>query len=328
MEFRRTFHVDVTDHERTPAEESLYESYLLRKNSNIGNLYSSNVYEGQCFEKTIKQLNKDKRMQVAEIDREMRILEKRMNQLKTKSTNGRLLKDRSETLGCVKDLTLNTKESPSGLPFLSPKDSPQGRRSHLFSRAMSDASLHNAKDEGKASRRAISPSMPTINITTWNQDSSDISTEEDNKGGKNAKEENAHVSTNDKYPIALQKKKGESFFITDVKDFESYPSPKSKRITIDSPRQRSPSPSILSPGDKLPIDITQNRSPSLSRAIHMSKSDDDIISMNDRIYVPLHRRPRAHTISGNLTSGTRDEDLSAHDTQEDDRSPTLVLPKI
>lgn len=328
MEFRKASHVDVIDHERTPAEESLYASYLLKKQSDVGNLYSSNVYEEQCFEKTIKQLDKNKRLQTAEIDREMRIFEKKLNHLKTRSTNDRLLKPRSDTLGCVKDLNSSVKEGLLTLPFLSPGDKPRGRSPHVLCRAMSDISLVNTKNEGQAQRSGITPSKPLISITLWND--SDCAKNVNSNIFKDKGEKNiANVSNNDDYPVVIRRKKNERVFITDFKDYETNSlciNRKEKKLSVDAPRQRSLSPCRLAPVDILQMELTKSHSSPHLSTNKLSKSHYDNTDKNDVTF--LTRRPRAHTISGQMVASEKKDDPVFRDDSAVGRTPPLVLPKI
>ena len=332
MEFRKASHVDVVDHERTPAEESLYASYLLRKQSDVGNLYSSNVYEEQCFEKTIKQIDKDKRLQKAEIDREMKILEKRLDRLKTRSTNGRLLKARSETLGCVKDLNSSAKEGLSTLPYLSPGDKPRGKSPHLLCRAMSEVSLINTKNEGQVQRSGISFSKPLISITVWNSNTDCVQNADNNIYKDNEEVVNiANVTKQDDYPVVVGRKKSEKFFVTDVKGYENMStriSRRPKRLVADAPRQRSLSPCRLTPVDALQMELTKSYSFPQLNTIQVSKSHDDITDKNDVNLSRLHRRPRAHTISGQVAASQKSEDAVVRDDSGVGGPSSLVLPKI
>ena len=327
MDFKRPHHIDDIDHARTPAEDSLHESYLLKKTSNIGSLYSSNIYQGQCFEKTIKQLEKSKKVQMAGIDREMKIVEKRMNDLKVRSPSSRLIKSRSETIGYEKELHWNNKSAFLELPSLGPGERTERMRARLLCRTMSDISLHTGKDHRKSTRPRNFPSTPAINIMTCNSDTDGGTSTEDDKRNNN---EYNMASKNEENPVVFSTTKDTSFFISDSPVNSPRLSHRSMKITADAPPQRSPSPCILAPVDKKQVCFAQPPSPRLRRP-YASRSYDDIVSSNDNASVAdinimrLQRRPRAHTISGHMITRPRYEDREG---SKDDQSESLVLPKI
>ena len=330
MDFKRTHHVDDINHTRTPAEDCLHESYVLQKTSNIGSLYSSNMYQGQRFEKTVKQLEKNKKVQLAGIDREMKMMEKRMNDLKVRSPcMSRRLKSRSETIGCEKELHCNTKSAFLELPSLALGDRPERMRARLLCRTMSDISLHTSKDHRKSLRPGNFPSTPAINIMTCNNDT-EGGTSTDDKINNN---EHNIVSQNEESPVVFPTTKNSSFFISNSPVNSPRLNRRSMKMKVDAPPQMSPSPCILAPVDTKKAGFAHPPSPRLRRP-YASRSYDDIVSNNDTASVTdinimrLQGRPRAHTISGHIITPPKYEDLPDREGPKDDQSQTLVLPKI
>eukprot|EP00794_Sanderia_malayensis_P005664 gene5664-6360_t len=93
MEYRHFTHEDVTSHKRTPAEESFYESFLLQKESDIGNLYASNLYEVQCYSKTLKNINRQCNYQSTEMNREIEKVRKKMDSFRGKCKENSFLSE-------------------------------------------------------------------------------------------------------------------------------------------------------------------------------------------------------------------------------------------
>eukprot|EP00112_Aurelia_sp_Birch-Aquarium-sp1_P014915 Seg3257.3 transcript_id=Seg3257.3/GoldUCD/mRNA.D3Y31 product="hypothetical protein" protein_id=Seg3257.3/GoldUCD/D3Y31 len=154
MEFKSS-KANVLNHKRTPAEESYYESYLLQKNSDVGNLYASNIYEGQCFQKTIKHINRERTVQAAEMGREMKKVQKKIDDLKQKSKKERLVRQRMDSDGSRTErqeqpnfAQRNSLTLPRTLPSLDTKyHHKHGSSSKPFSRALSELSIASVESE-------------------------------------------------------------------------------------------------------------------------------------------------------------------------------------
>ena len=324
MEFRKASHVDVTEHNRTPAEESLYETYLLRKHSDVENLYSSNVYEGQCFNKAIKQLNKDRKVQVAEIDREMKKLHKRFNQLKTRSSTDKYLEFRRGTLP-------SAKEGRPTLPTLSP-----GRQrissSRPVSRALSEVSSQSCKSGRTTPKLGTSMLKPAIHITVCE------SGEEGEKNNiKKSSDEDKNITSfkNSNDSVKVQKSKGNAFFVTEIKemttdlnaiqDFHLENDQILRKPSTDAPPQRS---CRLSPVFNARIDVKQSLTPPKNAPLRTSKSHQSLLGLADSTNnVNFQRRPRSHTTSACTKTESRNDNQYLS-YERVNRAFSVSLPKI
>lgn len=121
MEHRHFSAKDATSHKRSPAEESFYESFLLQRQSNVGNLYASNVYEVQSFDKTLKHIKRQQSVHSAEMDREIKKLQKRMNALKPRTQKVHYLKQKSQSDKGMSPRSSLSASPDSSSPLLLPR---------------------------------------------------------------------------------------------------------------------------------------------------------------------------------------------------------------
>lgn len=311
MEFRRISHADATERIRTPAQESIYESYLLRKQSDICNLYSSNVFEGQCYQKVIKQINKDMKMHAAEIDREMKKLHKRMNDLKFRSKSAKFSSFKNNSFGCVKDLGLNSDPNGKFLPIL-----PDSRNNRYRLQSHGRASFDVASQRGDDGRTKLcidsSSLKPKIEISFF-EDSHDVNNNDDVRGtvdvivndGINVEDSN----------ISPGEQSKDVFFVTEVKgmtrNFDQKPKPP-KLGSSSTPPQHSNS-ALISPVLK----TRSNRvkfgmdppGPIRGNAIRKIKSDNDLQTLNSTALGKLPEKLRSNTASSFAKTRHRNENV-------------------
>ena len=72
---------DVTEKERTPAEEAFCESFLIQSKSAVGNMYASNVYHSQKHAKEVKDLERQRYFQMSQMTTHQKEMLRKMNQL-------------------------------------------------------------------------------------------------------------------------------------------------------------------------------------------------------------------------------------------------------
>lgn len=326
MNFRRAAHFDVTESDRTPAEESFYESYLLRKHSDVGNLYSSNVYEGQCYEKTIKQINRDRKVQAAEIDREMKKLQKKMNALRTRSDSARFLNHKRSPFACQRDFVPDDSDTYGSLalPLLSPSNQRRGSNMPSGGKAVTSTSLKDRGNRAKP-RLAASSIQPLIQISNCEPDSAET-TDNNNNGGavdnyeKNSVQLDSNSCLGDcNNPV---KARGpNAFFVTDVAEMcsASIPknSPKLDRLATTRSVTR------LSPIFNARI----NGSSPKAEMIRAVQSEEDLLTLDHTGPAIIPRRMRSHTISGYVAElGSKNFEMSY--SLRDDRASSAGFPKI
>ena len=75
---------DVTEKERSPAENAFYESFLIQSRSAIENLYASNIYHSQKHAKHVKDLERQQHYSMSQINNNQKEMVKRMAQLQEK----------------------------------------------------------------------------------------------------------------------------------------------------------------------------------------------------------------------------------------------------
>ena len=83
---------DVTARDRSPVEQSFYESFLLQKQSNVDSLYAANVYHGKTYFSTVRNLKKERQFQLTEMNREIKKTEKKMADLKIEARKANSLR--------------------------------------------------------------------------------------------------------------------------------------------------------------------------------------------------------------------------------------------
>ncbi|XP_078358990.1 uncharacterized protein LOC144643562 [Oculina patagonica] len=75
---------DVTEKERSPAENAFYESFLIQSRSAIENLYASNIYHSQRHAKEVKDLERQKQYSMSQMSNKQKEMVKKMAQLQEK----------------------------------------------------------------------------------------------------------------------------------------------------------------------------------------------------------------------------------------------------
>lgn len=75
---------DVTEKERSPAENAFYESFLIQSRSAIENLYASNIYHSQRHAKEVKDLERQKQYSMSQMSTKQKEMVKKMEQLQEK----------------------------------------------------------------------------------------------------------------------------------------------------------------------------------------------------------------------------------------------------
>lgn len=149
---------DVTEKERSPAENAFYESFLIQSRSAIENLYASNIYHSQKHIKQIKDLERQKHYSMSQMknnqkemvkkmvqlqEKQEKIMEeKRKQRLKVLSTNGdHRIRPHSTSSIIDRDSRLLKHRPRSGsMPFLEPIDPT------LVNRGLSKSSENIHKD--------------------------------------------------------------------------------------------------------------------------------------------------------------------------------------
>lgn len=75
---------DVTETDRSPAENAFYESFLIQSRSAIESLYASNIYHSQRHAKQVKDLERQKHYSMSEMSNKQKEMVKKMAQLQEK----------------------------------------------------------------------------------------------------------------------------------------------------------------------------------------------------------------------------------------------------
>ncbi|XP_065071517.1 uncharacterized protein LOC135696163 isoform X1 [Rhopilema esculentum] len=346
MEFKKSVHIDVTEHERTPAEESFYESYLLKKHSDVGNLYASNVYQGQCFQKTLKHINRERSVQAAEIDREMKKVKKKMFDLKMKSSSNRILGQRQFSFDCVRNIKMNGLDDCHGdilsFPVIGGKGRNPKRGERRCSRTLSDSSNRglNAIQSGSlrsSSARQVGKSLNKSEGSIINYgDGRPSSSQSDgfrlsNTGGfKNSKTNSVPVVfvTEIAEPASVNPS---SSLREKCRDRNSEQNDQGKPSSKASLQKQALSPihtTKINPRDGL-THSTSESSLCLNGRLRPAKSHQDLACLDSA--APIERRPRSHTISGCSKAGPEFEGLEMRYVPREDRvksASTGGLPKI
>lgn len=87
---------ELVGEERSPVEESFYESYIIQSRTAVENLYASNVLSCQKHVKVMGDLARQRKVKLLSLEREQKKLLKRMENLKAKQEAH--LQKRSETI--------------------------------------------------------------------------------------------------------------------------------------------------------------------------------------------------------------------------------------
>jgi hypothetical protein len=75
---------ELVGEERSPVEESFYESYIIQSRTAVDNLYASNVLSCQKHMKVMGDLARQRKVKLSSLEREQKKLLKRMENLKEK----------------------------------------------------------------------------------------------------------------------------------------------------------------------------------------------------------------------------------------------------
>lgn len=200
---------DVTEKERSPAENAFYESFLIQSRSAIENLYASNIYHSQRHAKEVKDLERQKQYSMSQMSNKQKEMVKKMAQLQEKqeqiieekkkqrlqvtSTKGdhRIRPHSTSSLADRKSLLKHRPRSGS-MPYLEPLDPSLINRSlskssenlctessllsaSLPSNALLSRSCENLSTLGEKNGKVILPALTKPPRTKSIEDSSDDS---------------------------------------------------------------------------------------------------------------------------------------------------------
>ena len=200
---------DVTEKERSPAENAFYESFLIQSRSAIETLYASNIYHSQKHAKQVKDLERQKQYSVSQMNNNQKEMVKKMAQLQEKqeqimeekrkqrlkvlSTNGdhRIRPHSTSSLADRDSRLLKHRQRSGSMPFLEPidpsilKQSLSKSSENIYSDSSRlDASLPSSvlsrscedlSTLGKKSCKVILPALPTSLRAMSVEDSSEDS---------------------------------------------------------------------------------------------------------------------------------------------------------
>lgn len=131
---------DVTEKDRSPAENAFYESFLIQSRSAIETLYASNIYHSQKHAKQVKDLERQKQYCMSQMNNDQKemvkkmaqlqekqekiIEEKRKQRLKVLSTKGdsRIRPHSTSSLANREPRLLQHRQRSGSMPFLEPID--------------------------------------------------------------------------------------------------------------------------------------------------------------------------------------------------------------
>ena len=88
---------ELAGEERTPVEESFYESYIIQSRTAVDNLYASNVLSCQKHMKVMGDLARQRKVKLSSLEREQKKLIKRMENLKEKQETHSQKRSRSKS---------------------------------------------------------------------------------------------------------------------------------------------------------------------------------------------------------------------------------------
>lgn len=136
---------DVTEKERSPAENAFYESFLIQSRSAIENLYASNIYHSQRHAKEVKDLERQKQYSMSQMSNRQKEMVKKMAQLQEKqeqimeekrkqrlqvtSTRGDRIRPHSTSSLADRKTLLKHRPRSGSMPYLEPLDSSLVNRS-------------------------------------------------------------------------------------------------------------------------------------------------------------------------------------------------------
>ena len=196
---------DVTEKERSPAENAFYESFLIQSRSAIENLYASNIYHSQKHAKQVKDLERQKHYSMSQMNNNQKEMVKKMTQLQEKqeqimeekrkqrlkvlsTTADHRIRPHSTSSLADRDSRLLKHRPRSGsMPFLEPIDpsllhqcsSTSSENIHtnssLLSTSFPESGLSRSCEDlsslGKKSRKVILPALPKSPRTRSVEDS-------------------------------------------------------------------------------------------------------------------------------------------------------------
>lgn len=196
---------DVTEKERSPAENAFYESFLIQSRSAIENLYASNIYHSQRHAKEVKDLERQKQYSMSQMTNRQKEMIKKMAQLQEKqeqileekrkqrlqvgSTKGdhRIRPHSTSSLTDRKTALLKHRPRSGSMPYLEPLDLSQSwskSSENLCSESLLNASPPNMllsrscedlSTLGKKNGKVILPALSKPPRTRSIEDSSDDS---------------------------------------------------------------------------------------------------------------------------------------------------------
>ena len=177
---------DVTEKERSPAENAFYESFLIQSRSAIENLYASNIYHSQRHAKEVKDLERQKQYNMSQMSNRQKEMVKKMAQLQEKqeqileekrkhrlqvaSKGDRVRPHSTSSLADRKSLLKHRPRSGS-MPYLEPLDP------SLINRSLSKSS------ENLCTESSLLSASPPSNARLLSRSCEDLST----LGKKNGK---------------------------------------------------------------------------------------------------------------------------------------------
>lgn len=180
----------VGGEERTPVEESFYESYIIQSRTAVDNLYASNVLSCQKHMKEMSDLARQRKVKLSSLEREQKKLLHRMENLKekqethlqkrtitndsrSKSAKGKQteIADKSNRMhsrrGSLPPLTTNTEDSKDQTSKMVKGSDQLNIPANILSKSCNDLTSAGNKDSLKASNLvlpAIKPSRSHENL--------------------------------------------------------------------------------------------------------------------------------------------------------------------
>ncbi|XP_028391473.1 uncharacterized protein LOC114516249 [Dendronephthya gigantea] len=172
---------ELDNEERSPVEESFYESYIIQSRTAVDNLYASNVLSCQKHVKEVSDLARQRKVKLSALEREQKKLLKRMENLKEKQETQRRSNERSSSpkveltgtsdkvnftdrrRGSLPPLTAGSKDSTSKMVTSSDRLSVT---SNILSKSCNDVSSLEAPSQGPTLvLPAIKPSRSYENLS-------------------------------------------------------------------------------------------------------------------------------------------------------------------
>lgn len=170
---------DLAGPDRSPIEESFYESYIIQSRTAVDNLYASNVLSCQKHTKELADLARQRKVKLLSLEREQKKLVKRMEELKLKQEAVTSRKKRPKT-------TTNESKEPTNTNNGAQALGTERRRGSLPPLNTSTADTEDTDDISNASERVKSPARLGLPGNTLSKSCNDLTSlcEENSTGPK------------------------------------------------------------------------------------------------------------------------------------------------